>query len=66
MATYRVTMTFLMDSKSKEEPHAIITAGLGESLEFLSVMETAEPKSERKRKSASPWLKELVKQLTGK
>ena len=66
MATYRVTMTFRMDSESKEEGHAIIVGAMGERLEFLSMMETADPRSERKRKSESPWLKELVKQLTGK
>ena len=66
MATYRVTLSFLMDAESKEEAHTIITGAMGERLEFLSMMETADPRSERKRKSESPWLKELVKQLTGK
>jgi hypothetical protein len=66
MAAHRITMSFLMDIESKEEAHAIITGAMGESLEFLSVMETAEPRSERKPKTKSPWLKALVKQLTGK
>lgn len=64
MATYRVTMSFLMEADSKEELVAEVTGELGERLEFLSALEQGGTKSEKK--SESRWLRAVVKQLTGK
>lgn len=66
MTTYRVTMSFLMEADSKEVISATMNAELGERLEFLSVMEQHQPRSDRKPKADSGWMKTLVKQLTGK
>jgi hypothetical protein len=59
-------MSFLMDAESKEVISATLNAELGERLEFLSVMEQYQQRSDRTPTADSRWMQTLVKQLTGK
>lgn len=60
MPKYKVTKVFLVEATSKVEAVAQVTADPGELLEFVSVIEQSQPKSQ------AGWTRGVVKQLTGK
>jgi hypothetical protein len=59
MPKYKVTKVFLVEAVSKQEAVAKVTTDPGELLEFVSVSEQAQPKTD------AGWTKTLAKQLTG-